>query len=86
MTNQANLPEQPVKPLARGQRHAAYLRLPPMAIRTEVRTFCAAAETLLSPVLLQFPLNEEEQGMIRLYLENLQEKILTDACASRAVK
>jgi hypothetical protein len=74
MTNQVNLPEQLVKPLDKGQWHTAYVRLPPMAIRTEVRTFCAAAETLLSPALLQFPLNEEEQGMIRLYLENLQEK------------
>ncbi|WP_447598611.1 hypothetical protein [Nitrospira sp. Nam80] len=45
-----------------------------MAIRTEVTTFGAVATTVLSPALLQFPLNEEEQGMIRLYLEDLQEK------------
>jgi hypothetical protein len=74
MTNQVNLPEQLVKPLAKGQWHTAYVRLPPMAIRTEVRTFCAASGNTPLACAASIPLNEEEQGMIRLYLENLQEK------------
>lgn len=57
-----------------------------MTIRAEVKTFCAAAETLLSPVLLRSLLNEEERGMISLYMENLQEKVLLDACATHPVK
>lgn len=85
LTHQADRPERPAKRLeAKG--HEVCAGLAPMTLRTEVRTFCAAAETLLSPVLLRFPLNEEEQGMISLYLENLREKLLTDACASRSVK
>ncbi len=42
-----------------------------MMLRAEVKTFCAAAETLLSPVLLGSPLNEEERAMISLYMDNL---------------
>ena len=57
-----------------------------MTLRAEVKTFCAAVETLLSPVLLSFPLNEEERGMISLYMENLREVVLSDACTTHPEK
>lgn len=56
-----------------------------MTFRAEVKIFCDAAETLLSPVLLGSPLNEEEREMISLYMDNLREKILADACATHPV-
>lgn len=56
-----------------------------MMLRAEVKTFCAAAETLLSPVLLGSPLNEEERAMISLYMDNLLEKFSAEACATHPV-
>lgn len=52
-----------------------------MTLRLEVKIFCDAAETLLSPVLLRSPLNQEERSMIRLYMESLEEKVLSNVGA-----
>jgi hypothetical protein len=47
-----------------------------MNLRPEGKTFCDAAETLASPVLLESPLTEDERGMIRMYMQTLEEKVL----------
>lgn len=47
-----------------------------MPIRPQVKAFLDAAETLLSPALLTSPLNEDECGMIHVYMETLEEKVL----------
>ena len=41
-----------------------------------------ATETLLSPILLRSPLNPEELGMIRLYMQTVDEKLFNTATAS----
>ena len=47
-----------------------------MPIRPQVKAFLDAAETLLSPALLTSLLNEDECGMIHVYMETLEEKVL----------
>ncbi|ULA68617.1 MAG: hypothetical protein LZF62_360020 [Nitrospira sp.] len=44
----------------------------PLNLRPEVKAFCDAAETLLSPVIMQLPLTEAERSMIRIYMESLE--------------
>ena len=53
--------------------------MPSVTLRPEVKTFCDATETLLSPVLLRSPLTQEELGMIRMYMQSLEEKLLSTA-------
>lgn len=58
-----------------------------MTLRPEIKAFCDAAETLVSPILLRTPLTEEERGMIRLYMQTLEEKLLNvnaEAIAQRS--
>lgn len=55
-----------------------------MKLRPEVKKFCDVAETLLSPALLDTPLTEEEMEMITIYMQSLQEKLLSTAKASRS--
>jgi hypothetical protein len=50
-----------------------------MTFRPEIKRFCDAAETLLSPVLLQSPLTEDECSMIRVYIKNLESLVTTKA-------
>lgn len=45
-------------------------------LRPEVISFLNAAETLLSPVLLRRPFNEDECGMIAAYVESIRINIL----------
>ena len=45
-----------------------------MPIRPEVEVFLHAAETLLSPILLGKTLNDDEKGMVVMYVQNLTEK------------
>ena len=47
-----------------------------MIIRPQVKAFLDAAETLLSPALLTSPLNEDEQGMIKMYIDSLDAKVV----------
>lgn len=55
-----------------------------MNIRSEVKIFLDAAETLLSPALLTSPLNEDEQQMIKMYVNSLDEKVVADVSAPRS--
>ena len=48
-------------------------------LRPEVRKFMDAAETLLSPVLLTTPFNEDECGIIQAYIESLKTIVLTSS-------
>jgi hypothetical protein len=41
------------------------------SLRKEVQAFVHASETLLSPVILGQPLNEDEWGMVLMYVQNL---------------
>jgi hypothetical protein len=52
-----------------------------MDIRPQVKAFLDAAETLLSSALLTSPLNEDERGMIKMYMESLDEKIVANVDA-----
>jgi len=45
-------------------------------LRPEVKKFIDAAETLLSPILLATPFNEDEYGMIAAYVESLRTALL----------
>jgi hypothetical protein len=45
-----------------------------LPIRKEVQAFVRLSETLLSPVLLDGPLNEDERGLVAMYIQNLAEK------------
>jgi hypothetical protein len=45
-------------------------------LRPEVITFLNAAETLLSPILLTRPFNEDECGMIAAYVESIKMTVL----------
>jgi len=79
-----SLPE-PSAPMACGKhpppmfRRKAVPPMTPLSLRPEIKAFCDATETLLSPVLLRSPLNQEELGMIRLYMQSLEEKVLGTA-------
>lgn len=55
-----------------------------MIIRPEVKTFLDAAETLLSPVLLTSPLNDDERQMIKMYIVSLDEKVVAGVSAPRS--
>ena len=52
-----------------------------MALRPEVKAFCDATETMLSPILLRSSLNQEELGVIRQYMQSVAEKLLSTATA-----
>ena len=43
-------------------------------IRPEVQAFVSAAETLLSPIMLGRPLNEDERDIVAMCAQNLAEK------------
>ena len=45
-------------------------------LRPEVLTFMSAAEALPSPAVLTSPLNEDELGLIRIYVQNLGDKVM----------
>jgi hypothetical protein len=44
------------------------------SIRKEVREFMQAAETLLGPMVGRLELNQDERGMIGLYVQQVAEK------------
>jgi hypothetical protein len=46
-----------------------------------MKTFCDAAETLLSPVIMQTPLSAEERDMLKMYLASL-EKVVANGTAA----
>jgi hypothetical protein len=46
-----------------------------LILRPQVKAFLDTAETLLSPALLTTPLNDDERGMVRMYLESLDKMI-----------
>jgi len=54
-----------------------------MTIRPQVKAFLDAAETLLSPVLLDSPLNDDERQMIKVYINSLDEKVVAGVSAPR---
>ena len=54
-----------------------------MNLRSEIKTFCDAAETLLSPAIMQGPLTQEERSMLELYMASL-EKLVAKGTASTA--
>lgn len=54
-----------------------------MKLRPEIKTFCDAAETLLSPVLMQKPLTEEERSLIKMYMKSLETVILTGTASTK---
>ena len=47
----------------------------PLSLRPEVKAFCDAAETLLSPGIMQLPLTEADQSMMRVYMESLEKAV-----------
>ena len=51
-------------------------------LRPEVLAFVSAAETVLSPALLISPLNDDERGMIQIYLKNLEDLVMQGATSS----
>lgn len=50
----------------------------PLNLRPEVKAFCDAAETLLSPVIMQLPLTEAERSMIKIYMESLEKAVVRE--------
>ena len=52
-----------------------------MPIYPQVKAFLDAADTLLSPALLTYPLNEDECGIIQVYVGTLEEKVRSHALA-----
>lgn len=52
-------------------------------LRPEVLTFMSAAEALLSPAVLTSPLNEDELGLIRIYVQNLGDKVMEQSLKTK---
>jgi hypothetical protein len=53
------------------------------SIRKEVREFMHAAETLLGPMVGRLELNQDERGMIGLYIQQVAEKFPDEYHAGR---
>lgn len=57
-----------------------------MNLRHEIKVFCDAAETLLSPVIMQTPLTEEERDMVMVYMQSLGKMIANGTAATAPAK
>lgn len=53
-----------------------------MNLRPEIKVFCDAAETLLSPVMMQTSFTEDELALLRLYMENLEKMVAKGTAAT----
>ena len=53
-----------------------------MNLRPEIKTFCDAAETLLSPVIMDSPLTEEERNVIVVYMASLGKMVAKGTAAT----
>jgi hypothetical protein len=53
-------------------------------LRPEVLAFMSAAETVLSPAVLISPLNDDERGIIQIYLKNLEDLVMEGKATSSA--
>ena len=53
-------------------------------LRPEVLAFVSTAETVLSPALPISPLNDDERGMIQIYLKNLEDLVMQGKATSSA--
>ncbi len=45
-------------------------------LRPQVLKYKSATEALVSPAVLTLPLNEDELGLIRIYVQNLGDKVM----------
>ena len=53
-----------------------------MTLRPEIKAFCDASETLLSPAIMQNPLTEDERTLINEYVRSL-DKMVMDGTVTR---
>lgn len=53
-----------------------------MNLRPEIKTFCDAAETLLSPAIMHGPLTEEERSMLEMYMSSLEKMVAKGTAAT----
>ena len=53
-----------------------------MTLRPEIKAFCDASETLLSPAIMETPLTEDERTLINEYVRSL-DKMVMDGTVTR---
>jgi hypothetical protein len=57
-----------------------------MTLRPEIKAFCDASETLLSPAIMQTPLTEDEKTIVKVYVQSLDKMVLKGTATSEPAR